>query len=299
MLAVFKTGGKQYSVKSGQILKVEKLDGSQGDSVYFNDVLAVSDDSDHTIGSPLIKGAIVEAKILEQIRDKKIIVFKKRRRKNYRRTQGHRQYLTVLQIESISVGNKKSKTPTKEVKKQVINSWENLGRTFFELLILPKIMNSQNNRISVEGMNFLEEIKKNGEQVIFFGIHQSNWEILLPMIDRMDFNVGGIYRHINNPYINKLILNQRKKSIASNDSFYTPKGKKSAKDILDGIKKNSSIVLLIDQKDSAGEDVVFFNSVTKTQTGFLKIAKKHKMQIIPVQNIRNNLNNFTLNFILL
>ena len=185
---------------------------------------------------------------------------------------------------------------SEEVKKQVINSWENLGRTFFELLILPKIMNSQKNRISVEGMNFLGEIKKNGEQVIFFGIHQSNWEILLPMIDRMDFNVGGIYRHINNPYINKLILNQRKKSIASNDSFYTPKGKKSAKDILDGIKKNSSIVLLIDQKDSAGEDVVFFNSVTKTQTGFLKIAKKHKMQIIPVQNTRNNLNNFTLKF---
>jgi large subunit ribosomal protein L21 len=118
MLAVFKTGGKQYSVKSGQILKVEKLNGSQGDSVYFNDVLAVSDASDHTIGSPLIKGAIVEAKILEQIRDKKIIVFKKRRRQNYRHTQGHRQYLTVLQIESISVGNKKSKTPTKEVKKQ-------------------------------------------------------------------------------------------------------------------------------------------------------------------------------------
>ena len=118
MLAVFKTGGKQYSVKSGQILKVEKLNGSQGDSVYFNDVLAVSDASDHTIGSPLIKGAIVEAKILEQIRDKKIIVFKKRKRQNYRHTQGHRQYLTVLQIESISVGNKKSKTPTKEVKKQ-------------------------------------------------------------------------------------------------------------------------------------------------------------------------------------
>jgi len=118
MLAVFKTGGKQYSVKSGQILKVEKLKGSQGDSVYFNDILAVCDASDHTIGSPLIKGAIVEAKILEQIRDKKIIVFKKRKRQNYRHTQGHRQYLTVLKIESISVGNKKSKTPTKEVKKQ-------------------------------------------------------------------------------------------------------------------------------------------------------------------------------------
>ena len=118
MLAVFKTGGKQYAVKSGQILKVEKLEGNQGDSVYFNDVLAVTDASDHTIGSPLIKGAIVQAKILEQIRDKKIIVFKKHRRKNYRLTQGHRQYLTVLQIESISMGDKQSKAPTKKVKTQ-------------------------------------------------------------------------------------------------------------------------------------------------------------------------------------
>ena len=64
MLAVFKTGGKQYSVKSGQILKVEKLEGVKGDSVYFNDVLAVSDASNHTIGNPLITGAIVQAKIL-------------------------------------------------------------------------------------------------------------------------------------------------------------------------------------------------------------------------------------------
>ena len=102
MLAVFKTGGKQYSVKSGQILKVEKLNGSQGDSVYFNDVLAVSDDSDHTIGSPLIKGAIVEAKILEQIRDKKIIVFKRKRRKTYRRKYGHRQGHTLVKIDKIS-----------------------------------------------------------------------------------------------------------------------------------------------------------------------------------------------------
>jgi len=118
MLAVFKTGGKQYSVKSGQILKVEKLEGDQGDSVYFNDVLAVSDASKHTIGSPLIKGATIQAKILEQIRDKKIIVFKKRKRKNYRHTQGHRQFLTVLQIESISMGDKKFSTPKKGAKKQ-------------------------------------------------------------------------------------------------------------------------------------------------------------------------------------
>ena len=108
MLAIFKTGGKQYSVKVGQILKVEKLEGNKGDNVSFNNVLAVSDASKNTIGTPLIEGAVVEAKILEQIRGNKIIVFKKRKRQNYRSTQGHRQYLTVLQIESISLDGKKS-----------------------------------------------------------------------------------------------------------------------------------------------------------------------------------------------
>ena len=115
MLAVFKTGGKQYSVKAGQILKVEKLEGNKGDNISFKDVLAISENTKNTIGSPLVDGAVVEAQILDQIRDKKIIVFKKRKRQNYRSTQGHRQYLTVLKIESISMGEKKSKAEKKEV----------------------------------------------------------------------------------------------------------------------------------------------------------------------------------------
>ena len=118
MLAVFKTGGKQYSFKAGQILKVEKLKGNKGDSISFKDVLAVSDSSKSTIGSPLVEGARIEAKILDQIRNKKIIVFKKRRRQNYRSTQGHRQYLTVLQIQSISLGKKKSETSKKTLDKK-------------------------------------------------------------------------------------------------------------------------------------------------------------------------------------
>ena len=92
MLAIFKTGGKQYSVTAGQILKVEKLEGKKGDNVSFKDVLAICDSSENKIGVPMVEGAVVEAKILDQVRDKKIIVFKKRRRQNYRSTQGHRQY---------------------------------------------------------------------------------------------------------------------------------------------------------------------------------------------------------------
>ena len=124
MLAIFKTGGKQYYVKLGQILKVEKIEGKKGDSLSFNDVLAISDGSDNTIGTPLVKGASIEAKILDQIRDKKVIVFKKRRRKNYRLTQGHRQYLTVLKIESILNGTKKISIPKTSKKHKEIKSNE-------------------------------------------------------------------------------------------------------------------------------------------------------------------------------
>ena len=123
MLAIFKTGGKQYSAKAGQILKVEKLEGSKGDKVSITDVLAISDQSTNSLGEPLLKDASIEAKIVDQIRDKKIIVFKKRKRQNYRLTQGHRQYLTVLRIESISYGGKKStaEPETKKVKKTETN----------------------------------------------------------------------------------------------------------------------------------------------------------------------------------
>ena len=122
MIAVIKTGGKQYAVKAGQILKVEKLDGKKGDSISFDSVLALINSSNHTIGNPLIKGASVEAKILDQIRDKKIIVFKKRRRKNSQSTQGHRQYLTVLQIESIMSSCKKFIAPKKEIKVKKVDA---------------------------------------------------------------------------------------------------------------------------------------------------------------------------------
>tara|TARA_B100001175_G_scaffold288260_1_gene271293 strand:+ start:68 stop:550 length:483 start_codon:yes stop_codon:yes gene_type:complete len=125
MLAVIKTGGKQYSVKTGQVLKVEKLDGKKGDTISLKDILAISNNTNYTIGNPLINGAIVKAKIIDQIRDKKIIVFKKRQRQNYRHTQGHRQYLTVLKIESIELDNKKSSEIKKDsVKKETIKKSE-------------------------------------------------------------------------------------------------------------------------------------------------------------------------------
>ena len=117
MIVIFKTGGKQYCVKTGQILKVEKIEGKKGENFTFDKILALSDKSKNTFGTPLIKGASINAKILDQIRGEKIIVFKKRKRKNYRSTQGHRQYLTVLRIESINNDSKK-KAITKDISKK-------------------------------------------------------------------------------------------------------------------------------------------------------------------------------------
>jgi len=101
MYAVIATGGKQYRVAEGDNLRVEKLDGEQGDTVVFDRVLMLGGD-DPIVGKPVVPGAKVQATIVAQDRAKKIIVFKFRRRKNYRRKQGHRQPYTELLVTSIS-----------------------------------------------------------------------------------------------------------------------------------------------------------------------------------------------------
>jgi large subunit ribosomal protein L21 len=100
MYAVFKTGSKQYRVEKGDKLRVEKLPGGVGDAVSFDDVLLVSGEA-LKLGKPIVSGAKVEAKILSQGLGQKIIVFKFRRRKNYRRKRGHRQPFTALEITNI------------------------------------------------------------------------------------------------------------------------------------------------------------------------------------------------------
>jgi large subunit ribosomal protein L21 len=101
MYAVVAAGGKQYKVSEGDILRVEKIAGDVGESVALDRVLMVADGQDVTIGMPVIENAVVNASIVEQGRAKKILVFKYKRRKRYRRTQGHRQSYTAIKIENI------------------------------------------------------------------------------------------------------------------------------------------------------------------------------------------------------
>ena len=119
MYAVVKTGGKQYRVAKDDIIKVEKLEGADGDQVVLGDVLMVANGGDVTVGAPLVDGASVSAQILEQTRADKIVIFKKRRRQNYRRKKGHRQHLTVLKVTDILTGGAKpSKVAAKPAPKK-------------------------------------------------------------------------------------------------------------------------------------------------------------------------------------
>lgn len=108
MYAVIKTGGKQYKVAKDDVLTVEKLSANAGDSVSLDEVLMVGGEGDLKVGTPTVSGASVKAEVLEQTRGDKIVVFKKNRRKHYRRKNGHRQELSRIRVTDI-VGAEKAK----------------------------------------------------------------------------------------------------------------------------------------------------------------------------------------------
>ena len=125
--AVIQTGGKQYKVKASDILKIEKLKNSKPESkIEFNEVLAYGDDKTLEVGSPLVKGAKVEAELMKNSKNRTILIFKKRRRKNSRRKNGHRQEYSLIKIKKIfakdgaiiSEAKKVEKKETKKIKEE-------------------------------------------------------------------------------------------------------------------------------------------------------------------------------------
>ena len=116
MFAVIKTGGKQYRVTPDDVIRIERISGEAGDEVSFNDVLMLADDGKTAVGPPLVDGARVTGTLMEQTRGEKIIIFKKKRRKSYRRRNGHRQDLSVVRITDISGRRAKKKAAPKKSK---------------------------------------------------------------------------------------------------------------------------------------------------------------------------------------
>jgi len=123
--AIIETGGKQYKVSASKILEIEKLDAKVGETVKFKNVLLLNDDKSTEVGSPSIDGATVEAKLLDNVKDRTVLIFHKRRRKHSRKKNGHRQRHSKIQITKImSKGGKvideaKAVAPKKDVKKDV------------------------------------------------------------------------------------------------------------------------------------------------------------------------------------
>ena len=117
--AIIQTGGKQYKVSTSEIIKIERLNDKEGNTVEFKNVLFLNDDKNTEIGNPTIKGAKVEAKLLKNTKNKTILVFKKRRRKNSRKKYGHRQPVSLIQITKIFSKDGKLVSELKETKKDI------------------------------------------------------------------------------------------------------------------------------------------------------------------------------------
>ena len=124
--AIIETGGKQYKVSASKILEIEKLDAKVGETVKFKNVLLLNDDKSTEVGSPSIDGAMVEAKLLDNVKDRTVLIFHKRRRKHSRKKNGHRQRHSKIQITKIMskdgkvIDEAKAIAPKKEVKKEVL-----------------------------------------------------------------------------------------------------------------------------------------------------------------------------------
>ena len=117
MYALVKTGGKQYRVSKDDTILVERIAAEEGTEVILNDIVMLGDGDKVTIGTPMVEGAAVSATVVRQTRGPKIIIFRRKRRKNHRRTQGHRQHLTLLKINDIAEDAKKL-APAKPVAKK-------------------------------------------------------------------------------------------------------------------------------------------------------------------------------------
>ena len=136
--AIIETGGKQYKVSASNILKVEKLNIVKGKKVEFKKVLLVNDDKNTEVGNPTVEGALVEGLVLDNIKDRKILVFKKRRRQNSRKKYGHRQHLSKIQITKILSKGGKVISEIKDKKMSLAKEQKSYKKTFKKKEVVKK-----------------------------------------------------------------------------------------------------------------------------------------------------------------
>ncbi len=174
------------------------------------------------------------------------------------------------------------------------NMWGNYGRILSEYIFLKQFRkNNLSNFLEIEGLEHLNEIKKNNEQVIFVSGHFNNFELMAMEIERVGINLCAIYRPLNNPFLNIVMEKLRKRYICK---YQIKKGKSGTRDLINLVKKEFSVALMIDQRVSEGETIQFFNHPAKTTTIPAQLVKKYGYRIVPVYIERVKKQNFKLLF---
>tara|TARA_B100001540_G_scaffold313383_1_gene336212 strand:+ start:1826 stop:2686 length:861 start_codon:yes stop_codon:yes gene_type:complete len=175
-----------------------------------------------------------------------------------------------------------------ECKKIIKCMWGNYGRILAEYIYLKEFkINNYNNYISIEGLEYLEEIKKNNKRVVFVSGHFNNFELMAMQIENFGINLAAIYRPLNNIFLNKTMERIRKNDICK---IQIKKGKSGTRELLEYFKKGYSIALMIDQRVSEGIPVKFFNRNAYTTTIPAQLIKKYNCEVVPIYIYR--LNNF-------
>ncbi|MFB0564672.1 MAG: 50S ribosomal protein L21 [Candidatus Aminicenantaceae bacterium] len=148
MFAVIKTGGKQYKVQEGDVLEVEKLGIDKGQKVTFDQVLLIDDDEKTFIGTPFLEKTLVRGEVIENFKDKKVIVFKKKRRKQYRKKRGHRQELARVRVEEIVFGLKPAPEKEKKKPEEKVKRKEPVRKAAPKKAVKPKAIKEEKQRKS-------------------------------------------------------------------------------------------------------------------------------------------------------
>ena len=177
---------------------------------------------------------------------------------------------------------------------EIINEmWSNIGRTFAEYVFLKDFKFNKTNfeHMKINGTNYLEEIKKNNETVIFYSAHFANFELMAMELDKSGIKCAAIYRPLNNFFLNPLMEYLRMKYICPNQ---IPKGRMGMREIIDKVKNGYSIALMVDQRVGEGPRTLFFNKPAHTTTIPAQLALKYDCKLVPISLERKEGPNFEM-----
>jgi len=177
---------------------------------------------------------------------------------------------------------------------EIINDmWSNIGRTFAEYVFLKDFRFNKTNfeHMKINGTNYLDEIKKNNETVIFYSAHFANFELMAMELDKFGIKCAAIYRPLNNFFLNPLMEYLRMKYICPNQ---IPKGRMGIREIIGKVKNGYSIALMVDQRVSEGPRTMFFNKPAHTTTIPAQLALKYDCKLVPISLERKEGPNFEM-----